>query len=702
MLAAGVSFARQFDFSGRVVDGKGNGVAKVVVTNGSEFTVTDDRGAWTLPTDTNMCKFVYISTPSGYCLPRRGAIADFYVGVRTLADNRGKHDFVLQRREKKDDKFYFIAISDPQVKNREQLAKWNKQTIPDLRNTAERLSGEHEVVTMALGDIVWDNMKLFDGYKQSVNSLPVTAFQCIGNHDFDKRYQALNNMPLGTPVYGEMEYHRHFGPVDYSFNIAGVHVVTLKNINYMGNKDYREQITGAQLEWLRRDLSYVPKGSMVILNMHAAAWNVVEAGGNVLNAEQLAEVLKGYRVHVFAGHTHFLQNNIVSDSLYEHNIGAACGTWWRGDVNRCGAPNGYMIVTASADSLSWQYKPTGDDVSRQMSLYSVGEFLSHPFDVVANVWDCDTETVVEWYEDGVCRGRMERFTDNDEAYLQLLGKRGKTCLTSHLFKATPAPGTKEITVVVKNRFGETFRKSVAADRAYMRTVADNFVPKIIAHRGYWRAKGAVQNSIAALRAAGKAGVYGCELDIHATSDGVLIVNHAPHIGGLPISSSTYAQLSGARLANGEKIPTLAGYLEEARKFPDMKIILEIKNQPSDSANAYIAAKAVETVSSLSMQRQVEYISFSADVCDNVLHNDSTAYVVYVGGKLSPEEAKARGYKCLDYSMKIFLRHPEWIDEAHSLGLHVNMWTPDTEPELRMARILRSDFITTDNPVYGYR
>ena len=105
----------------------------------------------------------------------------------------------------------------------------------------------------------------------------------------------------------------------------------------------------------------------------------------------------------------------------------------------------------------------------------------------------------------------------------------------------------------------------------------------------------------------------------------------------------------------------------------MKIILEIKNQPSDSANAYIAAKAVETVSSLSMQRQVEYISFSADVCDNVLHNDSTAYVAYVGGKLSPEEAKARGYKCLDYSMKIFLRHPEWIDEAHSLGLHVNMW-----------------------------
>lgn len=36
----------------------------------------------------------------------------------------------------------------------------------------------------------------------------MTTFQCIGNHDFDKRYQDLHNMTLGTPVYGEQYYHR--------------------------------------------------------------------------------------------------------------------------------------------------------------------------------------------------------------------------------------------------------------------------------------------------------------------------------------------------------------------------------------------------------------------------------------------------------------------------------------------------------------
>ena len=130
----------------------------------------------------------------------------------------------------------------------------------------------------------------------------------------------------------------------------------------------------------------------------------------------------------------------------------------------------------------------------------------------------------------------------------------------------------------------------------------------------------------------------------------------------------------------------------------MKIILEIKDQKTDSANAYISRKVVEAVRARKMERQVDYISFSPFVCDNILKLDSVAYVAYVGGKMTPEEAHKRGYKCIDYSMLVFLRHPDWISKAHSLGLDVNIWTPDTEEQMRMTRILRPDFITTDNPI----
>lgn len=689
---------QKFVFKGSVKTADGKAIQGVVVNNGTDFTTTDAKGQWTLCTDTCVSKFVQISTPADYVLPKSKSIAKgFYVSVGQLVKDKCRHNFVLQPRDTKDNTFYYIAISDPQVKNDKHMELWRSQTVEDLKATTDALSKEHEVVTMTLGDIVWDNMQLFDDYAESIQQLPITAFQCIGNHDFDRRYQALNNMPYGSGVYGEQAYCTHFGPTDYSFNIAGVHVVTLKNINYMGKKGYREQFTEAQLAWLRRDLSYVPKGSMVIINMHAALWNPVEKEGNVLNANDLKSVLRGYRVHIFNGHTHFFHNNTVGNDIYEHNIGAACGAWWRGDVNRCGAPNGYLVVKASADSLTSQYKPTGGDYAQQMRVYSKGEFLSQPYSVVANVWDCDSLTTVEWYEDGQYRGKMTQFTDSDERYLQSRGSHVKECVTTHLFKATPAWGSHEVKVVVKNRFGQVHTETVDVNRAWLKALSSDKRPKVIAHRGYWRYEGAVQNSLSSLRASAQAGVYGSEFDVQITADGEVIVNHDPHLGGLPIAKSTYAQLVKARLGNGEPIPTLAKYLDEAKKHKDLKIILEIKKQANDSVEAVLVRKTLEAVKASGLSSRVQYISFSQFVCDQIIRNDKTADVAYLGGNMSPKEVKEHGFSGIDYSMDVLRVHPEWIDKAHKLGLTVNVWTIATEEHLKFVTTLHPDFITTDIP-----
>lgn len=690
--------AQKFVFKGSVKTADGKAIQGVVVNNGTDFTTTNAKGQWILCTDTCVSKFVQISTPADYVLPKSKSIAKgFYVSVGQLVKDKCRHNFVLQPRDTKDNTFYYIAISDPQVKNDKHMELWRSQTVEDLKATTDALSKEHEVVTMTLGDIVWDNMQLFDDYAESIQQLPITAFQCIGNHDFDRRYQALNNMPYGSGVYGEQAYCTHFGPTDYSFNIAGVHVVTLKNINYMGKKGYREQFTEAQLAWLRRDLSYVPKGSMVIINMHAALWNPVEKEGNVLNANDLKSVLRGYRVHIFNGHTHFFHNNTVGNDIYEHNIGAACGAWWRGDVNRCGAPNGYLVVKASADSLTSQYKPTGGDYAQQMRVYSKGEFLSQPYSVVANVWDCDSLTTVEWYEDGQYRGKMTQFTDSDERYLQSRGSHVKECVTTHLFKATPAWGSHEVKVVVKNRFGQVHTETVDVNRAWLKALSSDKRPKVIAHRGYWRYEGAVQNSLSSLRASAQAGVYGSEFDVQITADGEVIVNHDPHLGGLPIAKSTYAQLVKARLGNGEPIPTLAKYLDEAKKHKDLKIILEIKKQANDSVEAVLVRKTLEAVKASGLSSRVQYISFSQFVCDQIIRNDKTADVAYLGGNMSPKEVKEHGFSGIDYSMDVLRVHPEWIDKAHKLGLTVNVWTIATEEHLKFVTTLHPDFITTDIP-----
>lgn len=448
-------------FSGKVTDTQGKGIAGIVVNDGRHFVKTDTEGTWALESDTAFSKFISISTPSGYQLPQKEGLADgFFVSVNQLAKSGGNHTFVLQKRQNVSDDFYYIAVSDPQVRNEHEMKRWRQETVVDLVEVIDSLKQTREVVGMTLGDEVFDNMSLYDEYKASLKNTGATFFQCIGNHDFDKRYQDLHNMPSGTPVYGEMRFHHYFGPTDYSFNIGKAHIITMKNVNYVGATKYIECMTGDQIAWLKKDLSFVPKGCLVILNMHAAAWNKVAKDGNIRNAAELQEVLKDYNVHVFCGHTHFCQNNEVTPTLYEHNIGAACGAWWVGWVNQCGAPNGYMVVDIKSNDVKWHYKGTRRNFSYQFHLYKPGQFLTQSSFLVANIWDWDSACRVVWYQDGKFMGDMEQFTDADETIAALKKKRSDAVKTAHLFRAMPKDGAKEIKVEFTNRFGEIYTQLV--------------------------------------------------------------------------------------------------------------------------------------------------------------------------------------------------------------------------------------------------
>lgn len=448
-------------FSGKVTNESGKGIAGVVINDGVHFTQTNQQGAWTLTTDTVVSKFISISTPSAYYLPQHEGLAqNFYISVGQLTEQANKHDFVLNKRPSSNPNFYYIAVSDPQVRNAREMKRWRQETVVDLKETIDSLKQTRDVVGMTLGDLVFDNMTLYPEYKESLQNTGATFFQCIGNHDFDKRFQDLHNMEAGTPVYGEMVYNHYFGPTDYSFNIGKAHIVTMKNINYVSNRRYIEALTGAQLAWLKKDLSYVPKGSLVILNMHAASWNKVENGGNIRNAEALKEALKDYNVHVFCGHTHFCQNNEVASNLYEHNIGAACGAWWKGWVNQCGAPNGYMVVDVNGNDLKWHYKATRRDFSYQFRLYGKGEFKAQSSFIVANVWDWDSQCRIVWYQDGKPMGDMEQFTGSDEERTSQLKDQANAPQTGHLFRLMPSDGAKIIKVELTNRFGERYTQTI--------------------------------------------------------------------------------------------------------------------------------------------------------------------------------------------------------------------------------------------------
>ena len=72
-------------------------------------------------------------------------------------------------------------------------------------------------------------------------------------------------------------------------------------------------------------------------------------------------------------------------------------------------------------------------------------------------------------------------------------------------------------------------------------------------------------------------------------------------------------------------------------------------------------------------------------------------VEYLGGEIAPAELKKMGINGIDYHHSVFLSRPEWVVEAHNLGMKVNVWTVDDDDDIKRMLLLGVDEVTTNMP-----
>lgn len=101
-------------------------------------------------------------------------------------------------------------------------------------------------------------------------------------------------------------------------------------------------------------------------------------------------------------------------------------------------------------------------------------------------------------------------------------------------------------------------------------------PKVVAHRGYWRAEGSAQNSISSLRAAAELGCWGSEFDVWLTADDKLVLYHDNDFEGERVERLTMDLLAHHRLENGEPLPLLEEFLGVAQEYPKLHLVFELK------------------------------------------------------------------------------------------------------------------------------
>jgi beta-glucanase (GH16 family) len=70
---------------------------------------------------------------------------------------------------------------------------------------------------------------------------------------------------------------------------------------------------------------------------------------------------------------------------------------------------------------------------------------------------------------------------------------------------------------------------------------------------------------------------------------------------------------------------------------------------------------------------------------------------YLGGNLSPNEIKSDGINGVDYHIKVFKDHPQWIVSAKEKGIILNAWTVNKTEDIDWFLANEFDYITTDEP-----
>lgn len=221
--------------------------------------------------------------------------------------------------------------------------------------------------------------------------------------------------------------------------------------------------------------------------------------------------------------------------------------------------------------------------------------------------------------------------------------------------------------------------------------------QVIAHRGFWKTEGSAQNSITALEKAAEAKLYGSEFDVLMTSDGIIVVNHDNTINGMVISETPFKKLKKLKIKNGEKLPTLKSYLKKGKKL-DIQLILETKPLPTKEMEDQAVATIVKMVKKMGLENQVEYISFSLNMCEQLAKLTPESEIAYLNGNIAPSELKKKGINGIDYHYSVIEKHPEWIKEAHDLGMKVNVWTVNKEDIMKKLIDRNVDYITTDQPL----
>ena len=495
-----------------IVSSAGVGVENVVVSDGAEVTVTNEKGIYQLKS-AKKWGYVFISVPSGYEVPSVGVLPQFHRALKNSADVVERADFKLEKVDGQDS-YKIFMLGDMHLANRTGDLGQFAQFTSDLTDYMTRHKGE-KMYALTLGDMTWDlywysNSYYFPQYLNTVNSQikNLQIFHTMGNHD--------NDFQTRSDYDAAVKYVDQICPTYYSFNIGKVHYVVMDDIDcssYDGStsRNYVKSLSAEQLDWLAKDLSHVAKTTPVVVAMHAQVFYPTTSGFKIdhdqVNTLRLFDILDGYTVRFVTGHTHKLFNVtpdapiVDGHNFREYNSGSVCASWWWSGnltpgihIGTDGTPGGYGIWDVTGTDFQCLYKSTGWPEEYQFRSYdlnnvhfSMADVPLMPSDISASVKNAYMQYVNAYPQNNDNEVLINIWNWNSDWTLSVVDENHKTLPYTEVWAYDPLhiaalsvkrfnnAGLKSTPSFITDKFTHFFKvKADDADTDLVITVKDEF------------------------------------------------------------------------------------------------------------------------------------------------------------------------------------------------------------------------------------
>ena len=365
------------------------GVGSVLVSNGREIAITDADGRYSLPLPDEAT--IFVIKPAGYMppldpatqLPRfyrhhrpQGSPASLnleFAGIAPTGPLPASLDFPLTRQDEPD-AFEVVLFTDPQPESEAEVDFIREDVI-------EALAGAKAKFGLTAGDVMFDDLSLYDRYNQIIGTIGLPWWNIGGNHDL--------NFEAPDRRYSRETFRRVFGPNYYAFFYAKTVFLMLDDVDYLGARKYEGRLDQAQIDFVAAVLAHTPPDALVVVVLHIPLSNYLDpadASTNLNNRDALFAALAGRRYTVsFSGHTHTTEHHYFGPEdgwkgatpHHHHVLTAVSGSWWSGPFDhrgvacadsRDGTPNGFHILSIDGNAYKTRFVPAKEPNGRQMRL----------------------------------------------------------------------------------------------------------------------------------------------------------------------------------------------------------------------------------------------------------------------------------------------------------------------------------------------